>query len=1031
MPNAVPQKTVAPPPPPQPVPKLPALRDLSGLEGMQVRAVRLRGAQEDLRVLTQLRDLVTQKAGQPLDRQKVRQTVENLYATGRFSYIQVEAKRESDREVTLVIGVAPNYFVGSVTCEGAPSKQRPSNAQLVDASKLQLGEVLTETKLNQAVQRMESLLEVNGFYRAKVEHTEKYDDKTQVTSVHFTVKPDLPARIGKVTVEGDAGHSPEEIAKIAGLTPGRVVSQERLTKGQAKLRKLYTKQNRLESQITIVDRKYHSDSNELDLVMRIERGPTVDVAVEGSGISHGKLKTLVPVFEEHAVDNDLLNEGRRNIRDYLQSEGYFDAKVNYTEDFDQQKTHLKVIFDADQGDKHDVVKVGFDIKKGEYLPAIKKAPPYFTTKDLEERLQVQSRTSPILQGRVRSALRGLVATHGRFSQRLMSDDVDSLTALYRSNGFLQAKVEGVVQDNYRGNPTNIAVTYKIDEGPQTEVAHLNIEGNKSFSTEKIASGLNMMAGEPYSESNINSDRDLILNMYFDQGFPNAEFDFKVTPTPGVPRCVDITYVIREGDQFFVDRVLMSQLRYTRASVAQRQFAINPGDPLSEAKMAQTQANLYDLGVFNEVKVGVQNPDGNSKYKDVLLQLQEAKRWTYTYGFGLEASSGQPSTADCQRLAQQGQSSIACSQGQYGVSPRVQFDVSRINFRGRAHTLTLQTSVGRLEQRGLLNDEVRRFFDKPNWVFNATAFYDNAINVTTYTSQRLEGSLQLQQTYSRVTHFIYRFNYRRVKASNVVVAPNQIPIYEAPVRVGIPSFSWVRDKRDNLIDTHNGNYTTTDFGVASKYFGSQASFGRILLQNATYQSFGRKTTSGQVRTWVFARQTQIGVAEPFANTTIPLPERFLAGGANTLRGFALNQAGPRDLATGNPLGGNALFINSLELRTPPVVLPLVADNLSFVFFNDTGNVFDTTSDMFHNFFRFNQFGAKQCGTDPNACNFSYMSDAIGSGIRYRTPIGPVRVDFGYNLNPTVYPLANTVNNVTTYTSATTRRLNFYFSIGQTF
>jgi len=1030
-PSTAPEKSATSPQSQPPVPQLPPLTNLSAFQGMQVQSVRFRGVQGDARILSQIRELITQKAGQSFDPVKVRESVENLYATGRFAYIQVEAKRESGEQLSLVFGVAPNYFVGSVTSEGAPSKQRPNNSQVVDASKLQLGEVLTQGKIDQAVQRIRTLLEVNGFYRAKVDHSETYDEKTQVAAVHFLVTPGAPAQIGTLRVEGDPGYSTEQIASMSGLTTGRAVSQERLNKAQQKLRKVYSKQNRLESQISIIERNYHADTNQLDLVFRIERGPTVDVAMEGTAISKGKLKSLVPVFEEHAVDNDLLNEGRRNIRDYLQSEGYFDAKVNYSEDFDQQQNHLKVIFDADHGEKHDVVKVNFEIKAGEYLPAVKKQAPYFKTEDLLERLQVQSRTSPILQGRVRSALRGLVATHGRFSQRMMSDDVDSLSALYRSNGFLQVKVEGVVQDNYQGNPVNIAVTYKIDEGPQTGVGHLTIEGSQALSADLISSDLNTVVGEPYSEANINSDRDLILNRYFDKGFPNARFDSKVTPTPEKPNSMDVVYVIGEGEQFFVDRVLMSQLRYTRPSVAEKQFAIDPGDPLSEAKMAQTQANLYDLGVFNEVKVGVQNPDGNSKYKDVLLQLQEAKRWTYTYGFGLEASSGQPSASDCQKLAEQGQSSIACSQGQYGVSPRVLFDVSRINFRGRAHTLTLQTSVGRLEQRGLANDEVRRFFDKPNWVFNATIFYDNAVNVTTYTSQRLEGSLQLEQSYSRVTRFIYRFNYRRVRATNVVVAPNQIPIYSAPVRVGIPSFSWIRDKRDNLIDTHNGNFTTADFGLASKYFGSQASFGRFLLQNSTYQSFGRKITGGQVRTWVFARQTEIGVAEPFANTTIPLPERFLAGGANTLRGFALNQAGPRDLATGNPLGGNGLFINSLELRTPPVVLPLVADNLSFVFFNDIGNVFDTASDMFQNLWRFSQQNAQQCGTNPNVCNFSYMSNAVGSGVRYRTPIGPVRVDFGYNLNPTIYPLANTINNVTTYTSATTRRLNFFFSIGQTF
>ena len=980
--------------------------------------------------MEQVRDLVEQKAGEPLDRFKIRQTVEALYATGRFSNVQVEAEPQDRTEVTLVFSVSPNYFIGSVTSQGAPYKVRPTNSQLVDASKLELGEVLTKGKIEQAIQRMQTVLQANGFYRAKIVDSESLDPKTQVAAVRFTVTPNEPAHIGKFEVQGDAGVSPEEVAKIADMEPGHTVNQERLTKALQKLRKQYTKQNRLESQITFVSRTYHPETNLVDFVLKIQRGPTVDVRVEGADLSKGKLKKFVPVYEEHAVDNDLLNEGRRNIRDYLQTKGYFDAKVNFNEDYTQQEGHLNVIYDVDRGEKHDVVKVDFDIKPGQYI-ATAKLPPYFDRSELQERIQVQSKTYVMTQGRFRNMFQNLVASHGRFSQAMMSDDVANLTALYQSSGFLQVKVEGLVDDNYRGNSRDMAVVYRIDEGPQTRIGRVTVEGNQTMRTDQILGMINTVEGQPYSDANLDNDRDLVLNLYFNQGFPGVQFESKVTPTPGVPNSMDVKYVIHEGQQFFVDRVITSGLNYTRPYVVDRQLAIKSGDPLSQSLMSKTQANLYDLGVFNEVKMGVQNPEGNAKYKDVLLQLQEARRWTFNYGFGLEASTGQPSAADCQQLAEHGQNSVACSQGRYGVSPRVSFGVSRINFRGEAHTLTFQGSVGRLEQRALFNDEVKRWFDKPNWTFSFTAFYDNSINVTTFTSERLEGSLQLQQQYSKVSQFLYRFTYRRVKASNVVVTPDQIPIYSAPVRVGIPSFTWLRDKRDNLIDTHNGNFTSFDAGVASKYFGSQANFVRFLVQNSTYHPFKRKTVAGQSTMWVFARNTRIGIAEPFANTVIPLPERFLAGGSSSLRGFALNQAGPRDLQTGSPLGGDALFINSLELRTPPVGMPFLGDNLSFVFFHDMGNVFADTTEMAHGLFRFYQPHSDQCRTDPTQCNFSYMSNAVGTGIRYHTPIGPVRVDFGYNLNPTSYPIAITNNGNTTYTPAETRRLNFFFSIGQTF
>jgi len=243
---------------------------------------------------------------------------------------------------------------------------------------------------------------------------------------------------------------------------------------------------------------------------------------------------------------------------------------------------------------------------------------------------------------------------------------------------------------------------------------------------------------------------------------------------------------------------------------------------------------------------------------------------------------------------------------------------------------------------------------------------------------------------------------------------------------MPTFTYIRDKRDNPIDSRKGNYTTFDTGVAATAFGSEADFGRFLITNATYHPFHKK--------WVFARSLRVGIAEPWADTIVPLPERFFAGGANTHRGFSLNQAGPRDLGTGSPLGGNALLLNNLEVRFPPMSLPWVGEGLSFVAFHDVGNVFVDSKEMVRSVFRWYQPRQDFC-RDPNLsaqCSFSYMSQAVGGGLRYQTPIGPVRVDVGYNLNPTVYPQFTTNSaGQQIFTPQTTRRVNFYFSIGQTF
>jgi len=241
-----------------------------------------------------------------------------------------------------------------------------------------------------------------------------------------------------------------------------------------------------------------------------------------------------------------------------------------------------------------------------------------------------------------------------------------------------------------------------------------------------------------------------------------------------------------------------------------------------------------------------------------------------------------------------------------------------------------------------------------------------------------------------------------------------------VRVGIPSFAWLRDTRDDPTNSHKGAFTTFDTGAASSIFGSQANFSRFLIQNSTYYLFHKKR-------WVLARSTRVGVQEPFSSTDfIALPERFFAEGSNSLRGFGINQAGPRDLQTGFPLGGEALFVNNLEIRTPPLPLPFAGDNISGVVFHDMGNVFSATGELADSFLRFSQPHPSGCQNflAPN-CSFNYMSHAVGSGVRYRTPIGPVSFDVGYNLNPPVFPIARENR------FDTLKHFNFFFSIGQTF
>jgi outer membrane protein insertion porin family len=957
-----------------------------------------------------LLDLIAQKIGSPLGREEVRQSIQALHATGRFADIQAEAERTASGQVALTFRMRSNFFVGELFVDGAPNP--PAANQVVNASKLQLGELFTQEKLDSGLVNIKQLMEQNGYFQSATYAEKQPQDRTQQMNVLFHVAAGPHAKVGRVTITGQARFSEGQVQDIAKMHPGDYVTVKRVSRALERLRKKYQKQNRLLSQVAISSRTYRAETDTVDYNFDIQPGPRVEIAVEGFKISRSQLKKNVPVYEENALDDDLLNEGRRNLLNYMQGRGYFDAKVSVQKN-PASADEMRVTYNIDAGGSHRLSKLEITGNKS------------FTEDQIRSRMQIQPA--------------GRFLAHGRYSQVLLNTDVRNLIANpYQANGFLEVKITPKVEDNYQGKDNNLAITLQIDEGPQSKVGTLQIVGNEPALTSPFPD-VNISPGQGFGYSKVNEDREIILNYYFNNGFPNATFDAAAKPSAENPLVMDVTYTIHKGDQVIVDQVYTAGLVHTHPFIVQREIQIKPGDPLSQVDMLSTQERLYDLGIFSQVDTAVQNPESSDREKNVLVNVQEAKRYTFNYGVGLEFQTGQPSTSGNQPL------------GETGVSPRVSFGLTRLNFRGRNQTVTLKANVGGLQQRGLISYDAPRLFNNPKWRFTVTAFYDNTVDVTTFTSQRLEGSVQAEQTINKASIMTYRFTYRRVRASDIqnTVSPDQIPLLSQPTRVGIPNFSYLRNKRDNDLETTKGNYTTVDAGVADSHFGSETDFGRALIQNSTYYSIGRKRNSDQK--FVLARSTRIGIETPFGNTFMPQPgvacpepqagqpaclplaERFFAGGGNSHRGFGLNQAGPRDPITGFPLGGTAVLINNIELRMPPPTLPFFQDNISFVIFHDAGNVFTNGHDLTRSLLRWSQKDPQVCLQQATAtqCDYNYISHAIGIGVRYKTPVGPVRFDFGYNLNPPAFPGQKLVNNVNVFDPQHASHFNVSFSIGQTF
>ncbi len=1005
-----------------------ASASLSAWKGLRVTRVEFQGVSFDAK--DPLPGQLPQQAGQPLDPAKVTASVRRLFASGRYRDIRVDGEHEGSGVALIYVGT-PRYFVGRVSIVGV--KQERLASLLEYATKLQPGREFSQAMIATGTYGVREALASNGYFEATITAATTVDDAGGQVNATYTVTIGAQARVGLITVGGqDPGLTVDEVRKKGKLKQGSKVNRETISNALTKLRSQYQKKDRLEATTSLRKQTYNEPRKQVDYDFNANEGPLVKVVVDGVKMSKSRLKLLVPIYEEGTIDLDLLNEGTYNIKDFLFQSGYFDATVTVNVVGEDTPSET-VVYSVVRGAKH---KVGAVTIAGNH---------YFDADLIKERMQVQKAD--------------LYLRHGRYSPALMKADEGSILALYRANGFSNAAISSSTKDidtsksGKKLKVPEIAVLLTVTEGPQQKFGPVTIAGVASDRAKDVQALLDVQEGQPYSLITLSGDRDAMLGYYLSHGFAQAKIEVKQQPESADPTKTDVMLNVTEGEQVFVDRVLLSGIVHTRPAVVDRQVKVHAGDPLDQSALLDTQRRLYGLALFNEVNTAVQNPDGDDPMKNVLLQLTEARRWDVTYGFGLEAETGTPPTGKINPasaiLLNIPQNAAYSQNGKTGVSPRVSLDVSRINLHGTDNSLTLHTSYGLLEEVATLTFQDPHFFGKPNLSTSISGGYSNVQNISTFQASTLQGDYRITQKVKRADTFIYNFEFRRVAVNpaTLQVAFNLIPQLSQPVRVGGPGITWFHDTRDpSPLDAQRGSYTSVQEFFASSKFGSEANFNRSDVTNSTYYAFGKHK-------YVLARNTRLGFETTFGanpnvssascvgllldtNATcnaVPLPERLYAGGATSHRGFGINDAGPRDLQTGYPVGGNAVFVNTTELRLPSPTLPYVGDSVSFVFFHDMGNAFTHISDMFPSFTHFHQPDQQSCANLSSAfgtCNFNFFSHAVGMGARYKTPVGPIRVDFSYNLNPPVYPVIYDFNGAAPYEGQASH-FNFFFSIGQAF
>ena len=934
------------------------LSSYAGFEGQPVSNIEI-AVRPEVEV-GKIRPLIRQLAGQPFSTSAMSESVAALQQTHLFSEVHIDLEPQEDG-LRIRFILEPADYIGVVQFEGLGTEF--AYTALLQAVNISEQSPYVPNMETDGQRGLLDYLHTRGFFAAEATPEIRRDEAHRIVNIVYRCTLHRQARIRDIEF---SGLNPRQEAQVRGALRSLVAKIKRLTvkpnqkydelhiaKAIPLIRDRLRQGARLPPTVRLAAPRYDRDSNRVDVTFDVTPAPNASVQVVGAKISKKTLMRLVPIYQEGTVDQDLVDEGAANLKSYFQTRGFFNVTANSR--IEKQGDAVNVIYDIDQGSKHRVASVQFEGNR------------FFTDSQLKERVQIK---------------KGFLFRHGDFSAQLLRSSETSLAQLYKDAGFPGVSVQAKVRDF---NP-QLEVTFQIQEGAQDHVASLRLVDNTTQSEAALNAKypLHLQPGQSYSPKKLETDRNQIVAAYLDLGYPNATVRSAATPLPDDPHKINVTFTIDEGPQVRISDVVLLGEQHARPPFIEgiTRKRIKAGDPLSEKNVLQAESDLYDLGVFDWASIKSLQPVTDQTREQMLIKVHESPLNSIDIGGGVEVIP-RDGSLPVNSVVIPGLppisvgSNFTVSQKSYW-GPRFTFDFSRHDLFGIAQTATIGTVLSRLDQRAFFTYADPHFHGS-SWSALLSASVERTTENPVYTAELGLASFQIDRTLDpkRTKHLIGRYTFDRTILSNILI-PNLVLPQDQSVRLSTFTAEYVHDTRDKPLDAHRGIYQTFDFGVTSTAYGASANFVRFLGQTAFYRS---------VKPWlVLADNFRLGFAAKYANSLVPLSERFFSGGPDSLRGFPIDGAGPQrpvqvcsnpaNPATCTlisvPVGGNMLFIVNSEAR-----FPLPVKHIGGVIFYDGGNVYSAIN--------IRQF----------ADNFTHT---VGVGLRYDTPVGPVRFDFGYRITP---------------------------------
>jgi len=930
---------------------------LPSYEGQQVVAVELAG--KPGLDPSSLQPFLAQKPNEPFSRAKIEQSITALKNGGKVKEVELEVRPQADG-IRVIFVLQPAVYFGIYTFPGA---ERFAYSRLLQVADYPPRGAYSAVDVTNTTESLTRFFQQNGYFQAEVKPELQDDPAHGLVNVNFHVTLKRHAKFGKVVFQGAPSELESRLqgnlqslrARVRGVAmrKGKSYSYRTVQRATQYLESKLIDGDYLGSRVELAGAEYDPATNRADVRFKVTAGAPVHVSIEGAHLWSRTRKKLLPMYEQAGLDPEIVQEGRQNLVSYFQAKGYFDVRVDAQTQ--AAGTRQNIVYRVMKGPRHSVAQVA--IAGNRSLP----------DGELRGHIKVQKK------GRIP------FVSHGKFSDQLVRQSADNLTKVYQAEGFSSVKV---LPEISKAND-NIVATFHIEEGPRDLVEVLHVDGNQSVSTDKLAPrGLKVIEGQPYSSKKVDEDRNQIVSQYLRMGYLSATFRATARKIGNDPHRLEVTYLIEEGPRVIVNSVATLGARATRQSLIDQTVRLRPEAPLREDELFAAESRLYTLGIFDWAEIDPRRQITTQNQEDVLVKVHEARENEIRYGFGFEVinrGGNIPSgTVALPGLPPVGLPSTFKTSEKTFWGPRGTFQYTRRNFRGLGESITIGLLGARLIQRaGIAYADP--YFLGANWSSNISITGERNSENPIFTSRYGDFGFQVQRLLNAAGNktLSLRYGYRQTSLTNLLI-PDLVPPEDRSLHLSTLAAAYVYDTRDNPLDAKKGIYETADFDVNIKAIGSSADFARLRAQFAHYKDIGAGI--------VWANSVRLGLAQPIAGSRVPVSELFFSGGGSTLRGFPLNSAGPQrtvpvcsnpaDPSTCTqiqvPQGGRELFIVNSEFRIP---VPL-KKGLGIAAFYDGGNVFPSLG--------FRDFG-------------SNYSNTVGIGLRYNTPVGPVRIDLGHNLN----------------------------------